>query len=109
MRCIRARPEAPFSLSGQEALSLEFRSGVPLRMVCAHDLVLVMESFMDLMGKFELCITSMEAKGQMVSVTKINIMISCIGAIPVVKSGKKEYYAFSVIGTGRATNVEPMV
>lgn len=77
--------------------------------MCAHDLVLVMECFVELMGKFELCGNSMEAKGLMVSVTKTNIMVSCIGAIPVVKSGKKEYYAFSVIGTGRATNVEPLV
>ena len=84
-----------------EALSREFRVGLPWELLYADDLVLVAESMEELEERFQGWKNGMESKGLCVNMNKTKIMISGIGEGAVVKSGK---WPCGVCGKGVGSN-----
>src|SRR5580693_1009012 len=60
-----------------EALSRDFRGGLPFKLLHADDLDLMAESKEDLTERFEVWISEMEAKGLRVNMGKTKIMVIC--------------------------------
>lgn len=71
-----------------EALSREFRTGLPWELLYADDLVLIAESIEELESKFEKWKSGMEEKGLRVNSGKTKVMISHLGHVLQNKSGK---------------------
>ena len=71
-----------------EALSREFRTGLPWELLYADDLVLIAESVEDLETKFDNWKTGMEQKGLRVNSGKTKVMICRHDQKPQHKSGK---------------------
>ena len=71
-----------------EALSREFRTGLPLELLYADDLVLIAESIEDLERKFDNWKTGMEQKCLRVNSGKITVMVSRYDQNTQNKSGK---------------------
>ena len=71
-----------------EALSQEFRTGVPWELLYADDLVIIAESLEECISKLRAWKTGMESKGLRVNMKKTKIMISGIGLNVLKDSGK---------------------
>ena len=71
-----------------EALSRAFRTGCPLEMLYADDLVLMAETLDDLLVKLKSWKTNLETKGLKVNVVKTKLMISGKKLNPLVDSGR---------------------
>jgi hypothetical protein len=71
-----------------EALSQEFREGLPWELLYADDLALMAESKEELIAKIELWKEGMERKGLRVNMGKTKVMKSQFSAAPGVDSGK---------------------
>ena len=71
-----------------EALSREFRAGLPWEMLYADDLVLIAESLEELEQLYANWKNEMEQKGLRVNVGKTKVMPSQYDKIPLNKSGK---------------------
>jgi hypothetical protein len=71
-----------------EALSQEFREGLPWELLYADDLALMAESKEELLVKIERWKQGMERKGLRVNIGKTKVMKSQFSAVPVVDSGK---------------------
>ena len=71
-----------------EALSREFREGLPMELLYADDLVLMAETEELLVEKIRRWKAGMEEKGLRVNMGKTKVMRCSVGAGPVIKSGK---------------------
>ena len=71
-----------------EALSREFRKGLPWELLYADDLVLMAESLAEIENLFGKWKRGMEGKGLCVNIGKTKVMISKYGAEPRNKLGK---------------------
>ena len=71
-----------------EALSKEFRTGLPWELLYANDLVLMAKSIEDLERQFSVWKTGIEEKGLRVNTRKTKVMISSKQERPAAKTGK---------------------
>lgn len=71
-----------------EALSHEFKTGLPWELLYAADLVLIVESLEEDEEKFVKWKEGMETKDLRVNVKKTKVIISGVGEGKVVKSGR---------------------
>ncbi len=71
-----------------EAMSCEFRTGCPLELLYADDLVITAENMDDLLGKLRRWKQEFEAKGLRVNMDKTKVVSSGPGMNPIIKSGK---------------------
>ena len=71
-----------------EALSLEFRSGLPFELLYADDLVLIAEDEREAQEKFQRWREGLSSKGLRVNVDKTKVMISREGGGTVVVEGR---------------------
>lgn len=71
-----------------EALSQEFRVGLPLEMLYADDLVLMAESMEEVTERYTRWKVGMETKGLRVNVGKTKVMVSEVGGGSVTESGQ---------------------
>ena len=71
-----------------EALSREFRTGCPLELLYADDLMISAESMEELLVKLKTWKTEMEKKGMRVNIGKTKIMVSGMDLDLLKKSGK---------------------
>ena len=71
-----------------EALSQEFRSGVPLEDLYADDLVIIPESLEECVRRLLTCKEAMEKKGRRVNAQKTKIMICGMGLDLLQSSGE---------------------
>ena len=71
-----------------EALSREFRTGVPWELLFADDLVVIADSLEECIAKLKAWKTGMECKGLRVNMKKTKIMISGLGLNLLQDSGK---------------------
>ena len=70
-----------------EALSREFRTGVPCELLYANDLALIAESLEECIAKFEASKSGMECKGLRVNSKKMKFLLSGIGLGQLRDSG----------------------
>ena len=84
-----------------EALSREFRSGCPLEMLYADDLVVISDTLDDLLLKLKLWKSNLELKGLKVNVSKTKVMVSGKHLNPLLGSGR---YPYSVCRQGVGSN-----
>ena len=84
-----------------EALSREFRAGVPWGDLYADDLVIIAASMESLVERLELWKNGMEAKGLRVNAAKTKVMICGSGLDVLPKSGK---HPCAVCRTGMGSN-----
>ena len=84
-----------------DALSTEFREGLPWELLYADDLALIAESEADLIVKIKLWKDGMEAKGLRVNMGKTKVMICRAKGVQVENSGK---WPCSVCHKGVARN-----
>ena len=71
-----------------EALSREFRTGVPWELLFADDLVVIADSMEDCITKLKAWKSGMESKGLRVNMKKTKIMVSGLGLNELKDSGK---------------------
>ena len=71
-----------------EVLSREFKSGLPWKMLCTDDLVIIAESLLEIEQKFMTWKNNIESKGLKVNIGKTMIMKCGTNAGPVFASGK---------------------
>ena len=84
-----------------EALSREFRTGVPWELLYADDLVLIAESQEECISKLKAWKAGMESKGLRVNMKKTKFLISGTGLNVLKKSGK---YPCAVCRSGVGNN-----
>ena len=71
-----------------EALSREFRTGVPWELLYADDLVIIADSLEECISKLKVWKTGMESKGLRVNMKKTKFMVSGLGLDVLKDSGK---------------------
>jgi Reverse transcriptase (RNA-dependent DNA polymerase) len=71
-----------------EALSNEFRAGLPWELLYADDLALMAETKEELLEKLERWKNGMERKGLRVNIGKTKVMKCCVNSTPLSDSGK---------------------
>lgn len=84
-----------------EALSREFRTGVPWELLYADDLVVIADSLEECIAKLKVWKSAMEAKGLHVNMKKTKFMISGVGLDLLQDSGK---FPCSICRTGVGPN-----
>ena len=84
-----------------EALSLEFRAGVPTEDLYADDLVIIADSLEECVSWLLICKEAMEKKGLRVNAGKTKVMTCCTGLDLLQSSGE---YPCVVCYTGEDNN-----
>ena len=85
----------------QEALSREFRKGVPWELLYADDLVLIEDSLEECIARLKVWKTGMESKGLRVNMKKTKFLVSGTGLDVLKNTGK---YPCAVCRSGVGNN-----